>query len=108
MTSYLNGVPVSGGSSASTDYLGSSESLGAGAATVPSKIVLQQTWVGERGSLQQQQGPLVRAESTSTVVSLGVPSREEVEFAQRDYLKVSSTKSTLSPLVFTYFTYQHF
>ena len=60
---------------------------------MPSKIVLQQTWVGERGSLQQQQqqGPLVRAESTSTVVSLGVPSREEVEFAQRDYLKVGST-----------------
>ena len=102
MISYLIGVPVSGGSSASTDYLGSSESLTAGAAaTVPSKIVLQQTWVGERGSLQQQQGPLVRAESTSTVVSLGVPSREEVEFAQRDYLKVSSTISTHSSLVFT-------
>ena len=78
-----------GGSSASTDYLGSSESLGggAGAATVPSKIVLQQTWVGERAT---QQGHLVRAESTSTVASLGVPSREEVEFAQRDYLKVST------------------
>ena len=78
---------------------------------MPSKIVLQQTWVGERGSLQQQQGPLVRAESTSTVVSLGVPSREEVEFAQRDYLKVSSkhlkhafiTGSSLS----TCFTYKH-
>ena len=54
---------------------------------MPSKIVLQQTWVGERGS---QQGQLVRAESTSTIASLGVPSREEVEFAQRDYLKVST------------------
>ena len=32
----------------------------------------------------------MRAESTSTVASLGVPSREEVEFAQRDYLKVST------------------
>ena len=37
-----------------------------------------------------QGGQLVRAESTSTVASLGVPSREEVEFAQRDYLKVST------------------
>ena len=74
---------------------------------MPSKIVLQQTWVGERGSLQQQQqGPLVRAESTSTVVSLGVPSREEVEFAQRDYLKVSSTRHAFtSGVVFTHLLY---
>ena len=59
---------------------------------MPSKIVLQQTWVGDRGS---QQGQLVRADSTLSTSTLGVPSREEVEFAQRDYLKVSKNIFTI-------------